>query len=143
MKPSRVGGPASGRPTIADRNVGNRNVADRESGIVITRESRQHPRRAALLVARVSTLKADLDPKTQTSFYVLTDARTLDVGDAGAGLEVDDAVAEGGRVMVELDLPDGSTVTSRASVMWCAKDRGAHYLGLRFDEPVPGLVDRV
>lgn len=137
MKPSRVGAQASGQSTFADR------TADRESGIVIARESRKHPRRVALLVARVSTLKADLDPKTQASFYVLTDARTLDVGDAGVGLEIDDAVAEGRRVMVELDLPDGSTLTRQASVVWCAKDRDAHYLGIRFDEPVTGLVDRV
>ncbi len=133
MRPSRHGEKTAGEPIVADR----------ESGIVVAREARRHPRRAALLVARVSTLKADLDPKTQASFYVLTEARTLDVGDAGAGLEVDDAVPEGRRVMVELDLPDGSTLTSRASVMWSAQDRDAHYLGLRFDEPVPGLIDRV
>lgn len=133
MKPSRAGGPAAQQPAVRDR----------ESGIVVARESRRFPRRDALLVARVTTLKADLDPETQASFYVLTDARTLDVGDAGAGLEVDDAVPEGRRVMVELDLPDGSTLTCSASVMWSSNDKDAHYLGLRFDEPVPGLIDRV
>jgi hypothetical protein len=137
MEPSRARGQAPAGPTAADR------TAARESRIVIASESRKHPRRVALLVARVSTLQADLDPKTQASFYVLTDARTLDVSDAGVGLEIDDAVPEGRRVMVELDLPDGSTLTAQASVVWSAKDRDVHYLGARFAEPVQGLVDRV
>ncbi len=133
MKLSRVGAPAAEKPTVADR----------ESGIVVARESRRYARRPAFFAARLSTLKADLDPKTHASFYVLTEARTRDVGDAGLGLEVDDVVAEGQRVLIELDLPDGSILTTPASVMWCTHDRDTHYLGLCFDDPVPGLIERV
>ena len=117
--------------------------AQRESGVVVAREARRHPRRAIALEARVSTLEADHDPNTQASFYILTDAQTLDVGEAGAGLRVDDDLPAGRRVMVELDLPDGSTVLTGASVMWSARDRDEYYIGLRFDEAVPDLLKRL
>ncbi len=115
----------------------------RVSGVVVSRESRKHERRAVALRARVSTLEAVVDPKTRTSFHVLTEARTLDIGEAGAGLRVDDPVATGQRVMVEFAMPDGGVLSCRASVKWTAGDLDSYYLGLSFDESVSGLLERL
>lgn len=131
-------------PVYRKTTPGSGPVADgRESGVVVSRESRKHARRVIELGARVSTLEAVVDPKTRDSFYVLTEARTLDIGEAGAGLKVDDPVATGQRVMVELELPDGSVLSCRASVRWTARDVDSYYVGLCFDESVPDLPERL
>lgn len=96
-----------------------------------------------LLSARVSTLQGTIDADHQDPYFVLTEARTLDVGDAGAGLQVDDPMPEGKRVVVELELPDGDLVLRLARVMWSARDSKSYYLGLRFEEPIPGLLERI
>ncbi len=126
-----------------DRSRERAGEVERSSGVVIAREARRFPRKRIQLIARISSLQPEHDGEG-AAYYVLSDARTLDVGDAGVGLEVDDGVPAGGRVLVEVEMADGSVLTRSATVMWTAEDAAqVSYLGLRFDEPIPGLAARI
>jgi hypothetical protein len=112
-----------------------------ESGVVVAREARRHPRRSVGRVASISTLDPVHDGKG-SSYFVVTEGRTLDVGDGGLGLEVEDTLREGSRVLIDVELGEGRTLECRARVVWTAADpSGAHFAGLSFEQPQPGLVD--
>jgi hypothetical protein len=112
-----------------------------ESGVVVAREARRHPRRAVGRVASISTLDASHD-KSGSSYFVVTEGRTLDVGDGGLGLEVQDTLREGSRVLIDVELGDGRTLECRATVVWTSADAtGAHFAGLSFEQPQPGLAN--
>src|SRR5262245_57078036 len=105
-----------------------------ESGVVVAREARRHPRRSVGRVASISTLDAAHD-KSGSSYFVVTEARTLDVGDGGLGLELEDTLREGSRVLIDLELGEGRTLECRARVVWTAADAsGAHFAGLSFEQ---------
>jgi hypothetical protein len=112
-----------------------------ESGVVVAREARTHPRRSLARVASISTLDASRDG-AGSSYFIVTEGRTLDVGDGGLGLEVEDTLREGTRVLVDVELGEGRTLECRARVVWTSDDAtGAHFAGLSFDEPQLGLVN--
>lgn len=112
-----------------------------ESGVVVAKEARLHPRRRAEFTAHVATLEAARDRETGAPFFLITEGRTLDVGDGGLGLEVQDAIAEGVRVLVDVELDGGRTLACHARVVWTSTDvAGAQFVGVCFDEPKPGLA---
>jgi hypothetical protein len=126
----------------SNRAATGRGIATRfESGVVVAREARLHPRRSLGRIASISTLDASRD-RTGSAYFVVVEGRTLDVGDGGLGLEVEDSLREGSRVLVDVELGEGRTLECRARVVWSAADaNGAHFAGLSFDEPQPGLLN--
>jgi hypothetical protein len=122
--------------------LGQKAIATRyESGVVVAREARLHPRRSIGRTASISTLDAAHDSDSGSSYFLVTEGRTLDVGDGGLGLEVDSSLREGSRVLVDVELADGRLLECRARVVWSSSDAaGAHFAGVSFDEPQHGLV---
>jgi hypothetical protein len=119
-----------------------RGIATRfESGVVVAREARRHPRLSIARSVSISTLDASRDGATGAFYFLVSEGSTLDIGDGGLGLEVHDTLREGSRVLVDVELGEGRTLECRARVVWTAEDiTGAHFAGLSFDEPQPGLV---
>src|SRR4051812_3199649 len=56
-----------------------------ESGVVVAREARRHPRRRVVFSASIATLDAERDVEGAT-YFLVTPASTLDVGEGGLGL---------------------------------------------------------
>jgi hypothetical protein len=110
------------------------------SGVIVARESRAHVRVRARIEARISTLDA-VEDASGARYYVVAMGTTLDVADAGLGVEAESALAAGRRVIVELDLGDGLTVERSGRVVWHTQDStGASFMGIVFDEVLTGLA---
>jgi hypothetical protein len=111
-----------------------------ESGVVVAREARRHPRRRVVFSASVATLDAERDGEGAT-YFLVTPASTLDVGEGGLGLQVETTIATGRRVLVDVHLEDGRTVECQARVAWTSSDtEGTQFVGVTFDSPLPGLM---
>ena len=110
------------------------------SGVIVARESRVHPRVRVKLDARLSTVEAEQEG-AGAPYFVLANATTLDVADAGIGLESDSPIEPGRRVVVEIDIGDGLTVERAGKVVWHSKEPGgASFMGIAFDEVLSGLA---
>src|SRR5688500_9740186 len=92
------------------------------SGVVVASEARRHPRIKVALSASVTTLDAERDGATGASFFVVSPAETLDVGDGGMALQLESGISSGRRVVVELQLDGGESFARSARVAWTSRD---------------------
>src|SRR5262245_19339951 len=93
-----------------------------ESGVVVAREARRHPRRQVACTASVATREPERDASTGAPYFLVTPASTLDVGDGGMALRVESTITEGRRVLVDLTLDDGEILARAARVAWTSID---------------------
>jgi hypothetical protein len=122
--------------------AGSNSTQEREaSGVQTTRESRGQVRVAAQLKARVSTLDPTEETRGGPHYYMLLSAVTMDVADGGLGLQADDCMARGQRVVVELELSNGESVECKGRVAWSGEDAdGRSVLGISFEQELAGLA---
>jgi hypothetical protein len=59
-------------------------------------------------------------------------------------MRVEAALQQGSRVLVDVQIDADDTLECYARVVWCASDAaGDQFVGLRFETPMPGLVERL
>lgn len=81
-------------------------------------ERRRHPRVAAQLQVRVSTIEPERDPWTGRPFFRASLETCGNVSRGGAFVRTGEAFTPGRRLLVELQLPDGSPLEAIGRVAW-------------------------
>jgi len=67
---------------------------------------------------RISTIDPETDPETGRPYFRTSEEVVGNISRGGACVEADEAVAEGRRLLVEMDLPSGRTVQTVGRVAW-------------------------
>jgi Tfp pilus assembly protein PilZ len=108
-------------------------------------DARRHARLHIALPARVASLDPDRNPRTGTPAFRIFDALTTDISDGGLALSALDDLGSGRRVLVELELPDGSSVELVGRIVWLEpqKEPGLPArMGIALSQQSCGLVER-
>jgi len=98
-------------------------------------EQRRHPRVLVDLPIRFSTIDPELDPWSGTPFFRSGEETLADVSRGGARVRSGEPLGPGRRLLLEIELPDGTAFEAIARVAWAQLEprRSAEYgLGLEF-----------
>lgn len=79
---------------------------------------RRHHRIRARLPVRISTIEPDLDPWTGKNYFRASHETCSDVSRGGAFVRTTELLGPGRRVLLELQLPNGSQVETIGRVAW-------------------------
>lgn len=88
----------------------------------------KHPRLSARVAARISTVHPESDPETGEPFYRIVEETTANLSRGGAFVESWEPLESGRKVLVEIDLPDGSPLQVVARVAWTRRQLHADAL---------------
>ena len=81
-------------------------------------ERRRHPRVAANLDVRISTIEPERDPWTGRPFFRASQETCANVSRGGAFVRTGEELTPGRRLLVELKLPDGAPLEAIGRVAW-------------------------
>jgi uncharacterized protein (TIGR02266 family) len=81
-------------------------------------DTRRHPRIAATLAVRISTLEPERDPWTGKPFFRASQERCINLSRGGAFVRTAEPLAPGRRILLELDLPSGAPLEAIGRVAW-------------------------
>ena len=84
----------------------------------INTPQRRHPRVAAKLEIRISTIEPERDPWTGRPFFRASQETCGNVSRGGAFVRTGEAYTPGRRLLVELRLPDGTPLEAIGRVAW-------------------------
>ena len=87
-------------------------------------ERRRHPRVAANLDVRISTIEPERDPWTGRPFFRASQETCGNVSRGGAFVRTEEEFTPGRRLLVELKLPDGSPLEAIGRVAWTKRVLG-------------------
>lgn len=87
-------------------------------------ERRRHPRVAANLDVRISTIEPERDPWTGRPFFRASQETCANVSRGGAFVRTGEELTPGRRLLVELKLPDGSPLEAIGRVAWTKRVMG-------------------
>ena len=85
---------------------------------------RRHPRVAANLDVRISTIEPERDPWTGRPFFRASQETCGNVSRGGAFVRTGEEFTPGRRLLVELKLPDGSPLEAIGRVAWTKRVLG-------------------
>jgi Tfp pilus assembly protein PilZ len=89
-------------------------------------ERRRHPRVEARLEVRISTIEPERDPWTGRPFFRASQETCANVSRGGAFVRTGESFTPGRRLLVELQLPDGSPLEAIGRVAWTRRVVGGH-----------------
>ncbi len=78
----------------------------------------QHRRINACVAIRVSSIDPEIDPESGAPFFRVSEEHSSNISSGGAFVTSAEAVTPGRRVLLEIDVPNGSTLQSIAQVIW-------------------------
>jgi Tfp pilus assembly protein PilZ len=82
------------------------------------------------MMVRISTIDPETDVRGK-AFFRSSEERCFDISRGGTFVMTPDPIEPGLRVLLELDIPGGSTVQTLARVVWkCAEGSGAKPAGV-------------
>lgn len=87
--------------------------------------SRRHPRIEATLPVRISTIEPERDPWTGRPVFRATQEHCANVSRGGAFVRTAEPLAPGRRILLELELPDGTPLEAIGRVAWSRRVMGA------------------
>ena len=82
------------------------------------RRPQLYQRRSVRVPVRVSGIDAEIDPATGGPCFLSVEESTSNLSEGGVFLPSDITMTPGRRVLVEIDLPDGTTVQALGAVAW-------------------------
>jgi hypothetical protein len=106
-------------------------------------ERRRFPRVLVDVPIRLSTIDPEVDPWSGRPFFRSCEEAVADVSRGGARLRSEAPLAPGRRLLLEMDLPDGSSFEAIARVAWSRLDPGQYGLGLEFLGGTPDHLARL
>ena len=86
---------------------------------------RRHPRVKGTFPVRISTIEPEQDPWTGKSYFRASQETCGDVSRGGAFVRTTEPLGPGRRVLLELQLPNGSQVEALGSV-WSVRSGASH-----------------
>ena len=81
-------------------------------------DRRRHPRVPARWPVRISTIEPERDPWTGRPFFRSSQETCSNVSRGGAFVHTPEPFAPGRRILIEIELPDGSPVEAIGRVAW-------------------------
>ena len=98
-----------------------------ESGSTVDalRRVQAHARRGLRWPVRVSAIDPEIDPESGLPCYLSLEASSVNLSEGGVFVPCEDTLTPGRRVVVEVDLPAGSTVQALGEVVWRRAPRAA------------------
>ncbi len=87
-------------------------------------ERRRHPRVTANLDVRISTIEPERDPWTGRPFFRASQETCGNVSHGGAFVRTAEEYTPGRRLLVEIQLPDGSPLEAIGRVAWTKRVLG-------------------
>ena len=87
-------------------------------------QRRRHPRVAANLGVRISTIEPERDAWTGRPFFRASEETCGNVSRGGAFVRTEEEFTPGRRLLVELKLPDGSPIEAIGRVAWTKRVLG-------------------
>ncbi len=87
-------------------------------------QRRRHPRVAANLGVRISTIEPERDPWTGRPFFRASEETCGNVSRGGTFVRTEEEFTPGRRLLVELKLPDGSPIEAIGRVAWTKRVLG-------------------
>ncbi len=81
-------------------------------------ERRRHPRVSASIDVRISTIEPERDPWTGRPFFRASQERCANVSRGGAFVRTGEEFTPGRRLLVEMQLPDGTPLEAIGRVAW-------------------------
>ena len=87
---------------------------------------RRHPRIAASLPVRISTLEPERDPWTGKPFFRASQEHCANVSRGGAFVRTAEPLAPGRRVLVELQIPGRDPLEAIGRVAWTKRVMSPH-----------------
>jgi Tfp pilus assembly protein PilZ len=82
---------------------------------------RRHPRIAAEISVRISTLAPERDPWTGRPFFRASQETCANVSRGGAFVQTEEPLTPGRRVLLELTLPNGNSLEALGRVAWAKR----------------------
>jgi Tfp pilus assembly protein PilZ len=83
-----------------------------------TRRVSAHPRHALRCPVRVSGIDPEIDPETRLPCFVSIEESSVNLSAGGVFVPGADTLTPGRRVLVEIDLPSGTTLQASGAVAW-------------------------
>lgn len=87
---------------------------------------RRHPRVQASIPVRISTIEPDLDPWTGRRYFRASQERCANLSRGGAFVRTTELLDPGKRVLLEMQLPNGSQVETVGRVAWTRRTLSPH-----------------
>ena len=79
---------------------------------------RRHPRIAAAIAVRISTLAPERDPWTGRPFFRASQETCANVSRGGAFVRTEEPLTPGRRILLELNLPNGDSLEAIGRIAW-------------------------
>ncbi len=87
-------------------------------------KERRHPRVPAMIPVRISTLAPERDPWTGRPFFRASQETCANVSRGGAFVRTEEPLTPGRRILLELHLPNGSSLEAIGRVAWTKRVMG-------------------
>ena len=87
-------------------------------------KERRHPRVPAIIPVRISTLAPERDPWTGRPFFRASQETCANVSRGGAFVRTEEPLTPGRRILLELHLPNGSSLEAIGRVAWTKRVMG-------------------
>ena len=85
---------------------------------------RRHPRIAATISVRISTLAPERDPWTGRPFFRASQETCANVSRGGAFVQTEEPLTPGRRILLELLLPNGDALEAIGRIAWTKRVMG-------------------
>lgn len=108
-------------------------------------EARRYARMRIALPARVASVDPDRNPRTGDTAFRFFEASTVDISDGGLAISAFEDLGSGRRVMIEISLPDGSSVELSGRIVWLEPQREPKLparMGVELSEESLGLAEQ-
>ena len=81
-------------------------------------KSKPDPRVSVQMPIRISTIDAEIDPRSGRRFFRASSETCANISRSGAFVPTEETLSPGRRLLVELELPGGKTVQRMGRVVW-------------------------
>lgn len=93
-------------------------MSDERTSAERARRAQAHARHGLRWPVRVSSIEPEIDPVSALPCYISIEASSVNLSEGGVFVPTEDTLTPGRRVLVEIDLPSGSTVQALGAVSW-------------------------
>lgn len=84
----------------------------------IADKKQQHKRVSVRVPIRLSTVDPERDPKTGKLYFFTSEEVSANISRGGAFVATPEDIPEGRRILVEIDIPNGSKIQTLGRVVW-------------------------
>ncbi len=126
---------------------------DADAAVVAQMErAKQHSRRANVRIPiRISTIDPEKDPESGKLYFFTSEEFSANVSRGGAFVPTPERIDPGQRLLVEIDIPNGSSVQAIGRVVWKqisagqsgASPRKRSGIGIQFTNGRPDLLNEL